>query len=106
MAESSFDKGLESLVAELIRTHLVDSVFAKDAVRKGLTPEKLESLRQEILTRLKEAEESGLEHRDAVRKVMETISGFIPKDSLMSTVAKSFVDKIVPPAASQDKEEK
>lgn len=96
MSGPAFDKGLESLIAEMLRVHVVDSVFAREAVRRGLPPERLEALRHEVVDRLKHAEESGRGDRDAVRGVLDAALGMMPVGGAVSSLAQSLLDRLVP----------
>ena len=93
MAGPAFDKGLESLIAEVLRVHVVDSVFAREAVRKGLPPERVEALRREIVDRLKRAEDEGRDQRDTVRAVMDAALGMVPGGGTAASVVRSFLDR-------------
>jgi len=64
MADESLRKGLESLVAEGLRRHVLETVLARPEVVRNLSPEALARLRERILARLLESEESGREHRE------------------------------------------
>ena len=59
-------RGIESIVAELLRVHVLEAVLARPEVRRGLSPEAVERIRRDILDRLKASEEQGRDHRGEV----------------------------------------
>jgi len=97
MPGPAFDKGLESLIAELLRVHLVDSVFARDAVRNGLPPERIEALRQEIVSRLKRAEDVGRDDRAAVRSVLDAALAVVPGGASVASLIQSLLANAATP---------
>jgi hypothetical protein len=99
-----FDKGLESMVAEMLRVHMVDAVFSRDAVRNGLPPERVEALRREIVDRLKTAEEGGRDHRETVRAVIDGALGLVPGGQAASAVVQSVLERLVPTAAQEGRD--
>lgn len=64
MEGGPLQKGLESLVAEGLRRHVLDVVLARPEVTRNLSPEALETLRKKVLARLAESEEAGRPHRE------------------------------------------
>lgn len=92
----AFDKGLESMVAEMLRVHLVDAIFSRDAVRNGLPPERVEALRRDIVERLRRAEEDGRAHRESVRGVVDAALWLMPGGGTASAVVQSILDRLVP----------
>jgi hypothetical protein len=84
----SLHKGLESLIAEMLRTHVVDAVFLRDEVRRNLPPERIEALRSEILERLARAEEEGRPDRGAV---YDCFAGALASTGSAGTLVESLV---------------
>lgn len=64
MESGPLQKGLESLVAEALRRHLLEAVLARPEVIRNLSPEARERLRQKVLDRLARSEEAGRAHRE------------------------------------------
>jgi hypothetical protein len=104
MGGPAFDKGLESLVAEVLRVHVVEAVFAREAVRKGLPPDRVEALRREVVDRLKRSEDAGRDHRDAVKSVVDAALGLVPGGATAATVLHQVVERLVPSAAAEARE--
>ncbi|HOI10613.1 MAG TPA: hypothetical protein PK313_09080 [Myxococcota bacterium] len=104
MGGPAFDKGLESLVAEVLRVHVVEAVFSREAVRKGLPPDRVEALRREVVDRLKHSEDAGREHRDAVKAVVDAALGLVPGGATAATVLHQVVERLVPSASAEARE--
>ncbi len=100
--EPAFDKGLEAIIAEMLRVHLVGAVFSRDAVRNGLPPERVEALRREIVDRLKQAEDTGREHRETVRVVVDAALGIVPGGATAASVVQSVLERLVSKKSGTD----
>lgn len=75
MAEESFEKGLESIVAEVMRVHFLDKILTRKEIVGALSSEDLERIRKEVLEKLENAERDGRNDRVAVMKILESIMG-------------------------------
>ncbi|MBP7125419.1 hypothetical protein KBD49_03525 [Myxococcota bacterium] len=64
MERGSLEKGLESLVAEGLRLHVLDRVLARPEVTRNLSPEALDRLKRKVLDRLARSEEEGRADRE------------------------------------------
>lgn len=75
--DENLRRGLESYLAELLRVHVAETLFARPEVRAALPPERLEKLRAEVLGRLRASEEEGREARPRVTAVCDELLSFI-----------------------------
>ncbi len=73
MLDESFRRGVESIVAGLLRTHLVETVLSREEVRRALSPEALERLRREVVERLERSERAGREDRASVQALADSL---------------------------------
>ncbi len=71
MPNASLRKGIESMVAEVLRAHVLDAVLARPEVRKGLSPEAIERIRKDMLERLLVSEEQGRADRGEVEALLD-----------------------------------
>jgi hypothetical protein len=71
MPGAALRKGIESMVAEVLRAHVLDAVLSRPEVRKGLSPEAIERIRKDVLEHLKASEEQGRTNRAEVEALLD-----------------------------------
>ncbi len=90
-------RGIESIVAELLRVHVLEAVLARPEVRRGLSPEAVERIRRDILDRLKASEEQGRDHRGEVEEVLDAALGAAgPAGAMIKSLLKAGWDHLSP----------
>ena len=100
--DESLRRGIESYVAELLRRHVVDSVFAADAVTRGLSPEAVKRLRADVEARLAEAEAAGLADRVVVKTLIESaLGGSSALAAAVASVCREVLDRVAASAKGQ-----
>jgi len=101
MPGATLQRGIESLVAEVLRVHVIDAVLARPEVRKGLSPEAIDRIRADVLARLKTAEETGRADRREVEAVLDAVLGNAgPAGAALKALLKAGWEKV----AASDRE--
>jgi|GEM_PF-2842399 len=72
-------KGIEAIVARLIRRYALDAVFSHSLVTQSLSKEKLDELRAQIESNLVRLEEEGSEYEAEVMRVAVPLLGGMVK---------------------------
>ena len=93
MLDESFRRGVESIVAGLLRTHLVEAALSRDEVRRALSPEALERLRREVVERLERSEQAGLADRASVKALADSLLSATGASAATLQAAASWVAK-------------
>lgn len=75
MPGAPLSRGIESIVAEVLRAHVLETVLARPEVRRGLSPEAIDRIRRDILDRLKASEEEGRADRGEVEALLDSALG-------------------------------
>jgi hypothetical protein len=95
MTRSPFQSGIESLVAEVLRVHVVDAVLDRPEVRRNLSPEALERLRADVMQRLSRSESQGMAHRVEVMAAVQGALGAAgPAGALLRTALSTAWDRL------------
>lgn len=100
MAGTPFQSGIESLVAEVLRVHVLDAVLDRPEVRRNLSPEALERLRVDLRQRLARSESEGQAHRaDVVAAVQGALGAAGPAGALLRTAVTAAWERLSTPPA-------
>lgn len=98
MESGPLQKGLESLVAEAMRRHLLDAVLARPEVIRNLSPEARERLRQKVADRLVRSEEEGRAHREtALAAIRGLRSAAGPLGEVLATLWRTIGEPVGDP---------
>jgi len=91
-------RGIESIVAEVLRAHVLDTVLARPEVRRGLSPEAIQRIRADLLDRLKASEESGRPDRAEVETLLDAALGAAgPAGAAVKALLKSCWERVSSP---------
>jgi hypothetical protein len=103
MSGAPLQRGIESIVAEVVRVHLLENVLGRPEVRRGLSPEAIERIRRDVLDRLKASEEEGRANRGEVEEVLDAALGAAgPAGAMIKSLLKAGWERLAP----QNREER
>ncbi|NOZ02361.1 MAG: hypothetical protein GXP54_10795 [Deltaproteobacteria bacterium] len=97
MIDDSIRRGVESYVARFLRTRVAETLLARDAIRRSITPEDMQRLKTDVLARLEAVEKEGQADREAVGRLVE---GLLQRAAGSSASALSALAALLDKAAS------